>query len=252
MIGGVPSLTDREKQTLRLLLAGHDAKSIARRLDLSVHTVNERLRDARRKLGVSSSREAARMLAEAEGGPQSLGDKPFGVGAADASGAGEPGQRRRTGSPLFWLSGGIVIMSLLIAAAALTLAVHPAAAPSSPPPPADVVSTRSVPIPASEWVSMLDRRAWDQSWDAAGTVFRSQMPKARWPATAAAVRDPLGPVSSRSVRSVTRTASLPGVPAGDYQLVEFATDFANKRGAVETVVLSREASGWRVNGYFVR
>src|SRR5262245_57702439 len=58
-------LTDREKETLRLLLAGHDAKSAARFLGLSVHTVNERLRDARSKLGVSSSREAARRLAEA-------------------------------------------------------------------------------------------------------------------------------------------------------------------------------------------
>ncbi|GAA0731919.1 MULTISPECIES: helix-turn-helix domain-containing protein [Sphingomonas] len=57
------ALTEREKTTLRLLLAGHDAKSIARELELSVHTVNERLRDARRKLGVASSREAARRLA---------------------------------------------------------------------------------------------------------------------------------------------------------------------------------------------
>lgn len=63
---GIDALTDREKQTLRLIVRGHDAKSIARELDLSVHTINERLRDARRKLAVSSSREAARMLLEVE------------------------------------------------------------------------------------------------------------------------------------------------------------------------------------------
>ena len=62
------SLTEKEKQTLRLIVCGHDAKSIARTLDLSVHTINERLRDARRKMAVSSSREAARLLLEAEGG----------------------------------------------------------------------------------------------------------------------------------------------------------------------------------------
>lgn len=61
------SLSEREQDTLRLLLAGHDAKSIARDLGLSVHTVNDRLREARRKLGVSSSREAARLLGQAEG-----------------------------------------------------------------------------------------------------------------------------------------------------------------------------------------
>ena len=46
-------LSEREKEALRLLLVGHDAKSIAGTLGLSVHTVNDRLRDARRKLGVS-------------------------------------------------------------------------------------------------------------------------------------------------------------------------------------------------------
>ena len=45
MAHNVHALTEKEKQTLRLLLAGHDAKSMARKLDLSVHTVNERLRD---------------------------------------------------------------------------------------------------------------------------------------------------------------------------------------------------------------
>jgi DNA-binding CsgD family transcriptional regulator len=62
MKGDVQSLSDRERETLRLLGRGHDAKSIASTLDLSVHTVNERLREVRRKLGVSSSREAARLL----------------------------------------------------------------------------------------------------------------------------------------------------------------------------------------------
>ena len=60
MDGNYPTLTEKEKQTLRQLVSGHDAKSMARELGLSVHTVNERLRDARRKMAVSSSREAAR------------------------------------------------------------------------------------------------------------------------------------------------------------------------------------------------
>lgn len=64
----VDALSEKEKQTLRLIVRGHDAKSTARTLGLSVHTINERLRDARRKMAVSSSREAARLLLEAEGG----------------------------------------------------------------------------------------------------------------------------------------------------------------------------------------
>src|ERR1700761_1177847 len=85
MSEGFQALSEREKETLRLLLGGHDIKSIAGVLGLSVHTVNERLRDARRKLGASSSRQAARILAEAEqGGPNFFGDREFGV--ADETG----------------------------------------------------------------------------------------------------------------------------------------------------------------------
>ena len=46
------ALTKKEKQTLRLIVRGHDATSVARELSLSVHTINERLRDAVQAGGV--------------------------------------------------------------------------------------------------------------------------------------------------------------------------------------------------------
>lgn len=66
MTAAIDQLTEKEKETLRLIVRGHDAKSAAIELDLSVHTINERLRSARRKLDVTSSREAARVLYESE------------------------------------------------------------------------------------------------------------------------------------------------------------------------------------------
>lgn len=55
-------LTDRETEVLRLLVAGHTVKTIAARLGRSETSINERLRSARRKTGVGSSRELARLL----------------------------------------------------------------------------------------------------------------------------------------------------------------------------------------------
>ncbi|WP_313538166.1 hypothetical protein [Sphingomonas sp.] len=52
---------------MRLLAGGHDVKSAAAILGISAHAVGERLREARRKTGSSSSRGAARLLAAAEG-----------------------------------------------------------------------------------------------------------------------------------------------------------------------------------------
>lgn len=65
------SLTEREKECLRLLLHPMKAKDIARSTGLSVHTVNEHLKSARRKLGTTDSLTAAQMLRAAEGTPKS-------------------------------------------------------------------------------------------------------------------------------------------------------------------------------------
>lgn len=55
-------LNDREMEILRLLVAGHTVKTIAALLGSSEAAINERLSTARRKTGVGSSRELARLL----------------------------------------------------------------------------------------------------------------------------------------------------------------------------------------------
>jgi len=116
------ALSEREKETLRLLLQGHDAKSIARDLGISVHTVNERLRASRRKLEVSSSREAARLLAQSERQvPNSFVNEQIRV-AEDVTNVNK--DLRRNGRkgvqhPVVLAIGGTLIMSLIIATAML-------------------------------------------------------------------------------------------------------------------------------------
>ena len=78
MESAIETLTEREKETLRLLLAGHDAKSIAREFNLSIHTINDRLREARQKLRASSSRQAARILAQQVTAPNFIAPKKLG------------------------------------------------------------------------------------------------------------------------------------------------------------------------------
>jgi DNA-binding CsgD family transcriptional regulator len=75
-------LTEREKEILRLLSQGFDVKACARELEISEGSVTERLREARRKLGVTSSREAARLLAQFESDPHRFSGNRF-SGIAD-------------------------------------------------------------------------------------------------------------------------------------------------------------------------
>jgi len=59
---GLDALTGRERECLRLVFAGLRAKEVADSLGVSDATVNNHLASARRKLGTSDSRRAARLL----------------------------------------------------------------------------------------------------------------------------------------------------------------------------------------------
>lgn len=63
----IARLTEREKESLRGRLNHQTAKEIALDLGISHHAVEKRLKMARTKLGVATSLEAARLLAEVEG-----------------------------------------------------------------------------------------------------------------------------------------------------------------------------------------
>ena len=244
---GCWALTDKEKQTLRLIVRGHDAKSIARSLGLSVHTINERLRDARRKMAVSSSREAARRLLEVEGTdtPQLFGDAqigedraglPIDQGEAPIGGAGRAYRR-----PSIII--GVLFMTLALAFLALTalpqLASTQASAPASA-----ATTNAEVVRSAEQFLALLDQGRWDESYRATGSAFRKQNTLQVWASVSEQVRPPLGAVVTRNFLS---QQDLPAPPRG-YEVVKFRTAFANKATAVETVTLEREDGTWRVVG----
>ncbi len=66
-------------------------------------------------------------------------------------------------------------------------------------------------------------------------------------------RRPLGEMLSRSLQSAQLQMKLPGAPAGKYMVMQFATSFANKNAAIETVTVGPEANGqWLASGYYIK
>jgi len=65
---GVERLSQRQREILRLMAQHFQAKEVAGILNISEKTVRTHTEEARRRLGVSSSREAARMVATHEAG----------------------------------------------------------------------------------------------------------------------------------------------------------------------------------------
>ena len=65
----IDSLTERQKECLRGVLALESAKETARRLGLSEYTVKEHLSEARARLGFATSAEAAKAFAPFDRAP---------------------------------------------------------------------------------------------------------------------------------------------------------------------------------------
>jgi DNA-binding CsgD family transcriptional regulator len=251
MATGYQALTEKEKQTLRLMVRGHDAKSMARHLGLSVHTVNERLRDARRKLEVSSSREAARLVLYTEGErPEKLADKEIGEAAAAAGVAASNDQARA--QRVVWVIAGAVIMSIILGLFALSFvsggnAPYAATGAQSPSEAAAPIAEADVTRSARHWLELGDQGRWKDAYLGTSTSFRTSNTLELWTETAEKARPPLGALVSRTALS---KESVPAPPAG-VVVVKFRTDFANKKGVIETVSLVREGFEWKVVGIYL-
>lgn len=258
MSQGYAALTQKEKQTLRLIVRGHDAKSIARHLGLSVHTVNERLRDARRKMAVSSSREAARRVFEAEGdspaflAPDLVGDNGLGE-AANRNEEQPSATPRTTRRGLVWASTGVVIMSLILAALALSSS-PPVMAPSSASATASATVAES-PDPAGKaaidaargFLALVDAGDWSRSYAATAQAFRKNNSEALWAESSRQVYPPLGALRDRTLAAAD---FVPARPDGAW-IVKFRSSFANRKNAIETLALERDDGTWKVTGIFV-
>ena len=108
------------------------------------------------------------------------------------------------------------------------------------------------PKEATDWLHFVDNREYGRSWSASGALFHSQVSEEAWVRAVTPIRQPLGTVLSRTLKDERKTDTLPGLPGGKYDIIQFSTSFANKREATETVILAKDPDGWRVDGYFIR
>ncbi|MBX7491837.1 DUF4019 domain-containing protein [Qipengyuania sp. 1NDW9] len=250
---GYDALSDKEKETLRLMVRGHDAKSMARELSLSVHTINDRLRAARRKLGVTSSREAARLVFEHEGeAPENLADKE--LGSAQAAARPDPFIHSKTAPRRAIWIGGILVMLTIAIAAALALGGHPATErPEGDPATAvETVLVERFEAEALEWLALVDAGDWDASFAEAGRTFRDPNTATTWREASEMARVPLGEVKERTTLTVGLVQTdADGRENLEQAIVRFATSFENRKEAIETVTLEEDNGKWRVVGYLI-
>jgi len=106
---------------------------------------------------------------------------------------------------------------------------------------------------AEKWLALVDGGRYAESWNEASQSFKNAVQQEQWAQSLEARRKPFGRAVSREMKKMTYKTSLPGVPDGEYMVIQFATSFGKKRAAVETVTTMAEKDGtWRVSGYYIK
>ncbi len=106
---------------------------------------------------------------------------------------------------------------------------------------------------AQSWLEFVDNEKYTESWEEAAEFFKSAITKEKWAETIQVVRKPFGKVISRKLKSQKYMTSLPGATDGEYVVIQYNTEFENKKVTIETITPMLDDDGkWRVSGYFIK
>ena len=118
---------------------------------------------------------------------------------------------------------------------------------------ANEVAEKAAVTASGAWVSLVDGRDYAESWNQASALFKTAVTKEQWQQSLKAVRDPLGKMVARKLKSKQYTKNLPGAPDGEYVVIQYETTFEKKQSAIETVTPMLDKDGkWRVSGYYIK
>ncbi len=102
------------------------------------------------------------------------------------------------------------------------------------------------------WLALVDQGRYGESWDAGSTTFKMTIPRKEWIQAMNALRKPIGPVKSRKIIDIGTAENPKGLPAGEYMVYFYETEFSGKPKASELLTLVLERDGqWRVLTYQV-
>jgi hypothetical protein len=101
-----------------------------------------------------------------------------------------------------------------------------------------------------KWLAYLDDLKYEESWNQAGSMFRSEVKKDQWIDSLKRARGPLGALVSRTADRVDLVTTLRGAPDGEYAIIHFTTALQNKT-ITERLTLVKEDGRWQTAAYAI-
>jgi len=105
---------------------------------------------------------------------------------------------------------------------------------------------------AEKWVGLLDEGKFDIAYTQTSLLMQKTVDQKEWVYLMDVSRKPLGKVKARTLGDI-RTAKNPkGLPEGDYMVVYYKSNFANRHEGEELLTLTHGDGSWRVLTYQVK
>ena len=122
-----------------------------------------------------------------------------------------------------------------------------AAAASTPPYPLPAVNA------AQSWLELIDVGDYDRSWKDASAFFQANVTSTAWHDSLVNIREPMGDLLHRQIKSAHAQTTMPGAPDGQYVITQWESSFTHKQSAIETVTFLLDADkGWKACGYYIK
>jgi hypothetical protein len=104
---------------------------------------------------------------------------------------------------------------------------------------------------AKQWLTLIDDQNYADAYKQMGATARGKVGEQNFAAKIGGTRTPLGAMSSRTLKDINATKTLPGMRDGQYTIVRYDSAFAHKAAAIESVTLESENGAWSVVSYSI-
>jgi uncharacterized protein DUF4019 len=122
------------------------------------------------------------------------------------------------------------------------------------PPPADphAVEELAAQRQAMGFLVYLDDGRFADSYAYTGTLLRAQADRELFSSQVQKARAGTGALQARELIDAAYNTNVEGAPAGQYVILHYHSNFANRQDTVETITLALAKGYWRVDGYYIK
>ena len=102
------------------------------------------------------------------------------------------------------------------------------------------------------FLGYLDEGRFADSYAYTGMLLRAKLDHEAFAAQTQKLRAGAGALQARELIDAIYDTSVEGAPQGQYVILHYHSNFANRQDTVETITLALAKGYWRVDGYYIK